>query len=599
MSSIDNSYNRPSFPYRCGRTAVWEKPCFFGPNPDGTCGGTVACQPRRAGGRYVCRRRPEHGGPCELGPLPDGACAVHQLPCQPRRTLRSFRFQVTMITFIVVIALLGAFGSNGALTSNNATLFRDPGRILNVHAAVTGEQGCNSCHEPHDADPLGFLLAVFQPSGPAQGKSNKCLTCHEISKKPGSGHMSEACTVCHSEHKGAVAPVSKLSDTQCHACHKIKFTTFSASHPEFKKTYPYTRRTAINFDHVKHLETHFKDQRFADKAPKGRCIGCHIVSKASWRVPIRAFEETCAGCHEEQIAKRELTLFNLPELNKSIVDPKAVADVCPGGASEKAEEFESASLDPLNPVLAALMGVDGGDIAAYQEKIGALLEGVLNDGTAPLSALVTKAEGRPAYLLDGLTPSQLHSATCSWAANKGYEAPGEPEFGGWHAGEFSLKYRAFRHRDSVFVEWLNFAAAAGIEGISKELLNDEGPGSCVKCHSVSDTDAVRVEWKSAEAELRAHYKYSHAPHLNLLGPGTECETCHALDKKADYAAAFKQTDPKIFNSNFSKIGKKLCATCHQERQVVEKCLTCHKYHDQTSFKERMMAGEPKTQSMGQ
>jgi hypothetical protein len=599
MSSIENSYNRPNFPYRCGRAAVWEKPCYSGPNPDGTCGGTAACEPRRSGDRYVCRRSREQGGPCEHDPLPDGTCALRQLPCQPRRRFRSFRFQVTMIAFIIVIALLGAFGSNGPLTSDNATLFRDPGKILDVHAAVVGERGCSSCHAPHDMDPRGFVLAVFRPSGPSQGGSNKCLACHVIAKKPGSGHSAEACTLCHAEHKGAVAPVSKITDQQCHTCHKTKFTTFSASHPEFKKTYPYVRRTAINFDHVKHLETHFKDQRFADKAPKDRCIGCHVASKASWRVPIKPFQETCAGCHEKQIGKRELTLFTFPELKKNPADPKTIADSCPGGAPKKADEYESASLEPLNPVAAALLGVDGGDISSYEGHVGALLEGMLTEGNAPISELLSKADGQPAHLLSGLAPGLLHSAACSWAANREHEAPGEPEFGGWHAGEFFLRYRALRHQDPVIKAWLDFAAAAEIEGLSKELLGVDGPGSCVKCHSVSETDAVRVEWRSAETERRALYTYSHVPHLNLLGPGSECETCHALDKKADYAAAFKQIDPKVFNSNFSAIGKKLCAACHQQGQVVENCLTCHKYHDQTGFKDRMMAGELKTQGTSQ
>ncbi len=504
-----------------------------------------------------------------------------------------------MIAFIIVIALLGAFGSNGPLTSDNATLFRDPGKILDVHTAVIGEQGCSSCHEPHDADPKSFVLAVFRPSGPSHGKSNKCLACHVIAKKPGSGHTAEACTLCHTEHKGAVAPVSKLTDQQCHTCHKAKFTTFSASHPQFKKTYPFVRRTAITFDHVKHLETHFKDQRFADKTPKGRCVGCHVASKASWRVPIKPFEEACSGCHEEQIRKRELTLFAFPELAKSPVDPKTVADACPDGTPAKAVEFESASLEPLNPVSAALMGVKEADISSYEKPVGALVEGMLNDGSAPFAALLKKAGGQPAHLLNGLVPGMLRSAACSWASNKEHEAPGEPEYGGWHVGEFFLKYRALWHRDSVVMAWLDFAAGAEIEGLSKELLSADGPGSCVKCHSVSETDAVRVEWKSAETERRALYKYSHVPHLNLLGPGSECETCHALDKKADYAAAFKQTDPKVFNSNFSGIAKKLCATCHQQGQVVENCLTCHKYHDQTGFKDRMMAGEPRKQGTSQ
>lgn len=504
-----------------------------------------------------------------------------------------------MITFIVVIALLGAFGSNGALTSNNATLFRDPGPILDVHAAEIGERGCVSCHEPHNADSMGFLLAAFQPSGPSHGTSNKCLDCHVISKTAGSVHKVDTCTLCHTEHKGDVATVTTLTDQQCSSCHKAKFTTFSSSHPEFKNTFPYKRRTALNFDHTKHLETHFKDARFANKAPEGRCVGCHVVSKASWRVPVKPFEETCAGCHEEQIAKRELILFRLPELSENVVDLAAVADACRGVTPKKTEAFESASLDPLNPVMAALMGVDGGDIPAYQSNVGTLLEGMLNDGTAPLSALLKKAEGRPALLLNGLTPSLLHAAACSWAANKEYEAPAKPEFGGWHAQEFSLGYRAVRHRDPVLVAWLNFTASSEIEGLSKELLNAEGPGSCVKCHSVSETDAVRVEWNSAVTELRAYHKYSHAPHLNLLGPESQCETCHTLNKNADYATAFKQSDPKVFNSNFSKIENKVCANCHRKGQVVQRCLTCHRYHEQTGFKVRMMAGKPRNERTGQ
>lgn len=593
MSSIEDSYNRPNFPYRCGRAAVWEKPCPFGPNVDGSCGGTAACEPRKTGDRYVCRRRAEYGGPCETGPMPDGSCALRQPPCQPRMTLRAFRFQLALLALIVVVALVAAFGSGGALIPATAYLFRDPGRILDVHAAEIDGRGCVACHEPHDTDSRGFLLAAFKPSGPSRGTTNKCLGCHVITKTAASVHKVDDCALCHTEHKGGVAPVAVITDQQCHSCHKIKFTTFDASHPPFKTTYPHKRRTAINFDHVKHLDVHFKDARFAAKAPEGRCIGCHVVSKASWRVPNKPFEEACAGCHEEQIAKRELILLNSPEMEKNVFDLAAVAEACPGVVPEKAGEYESVSLDPLNPVLAGLMGVDAADIPAYQDKVGALFEGILSDGGEPLATLLKKAEGRPAFLLDGLTPSLLHPVVCSWAANKEYEAPGTAEFGGWHAGELSLRYRALRHQDPLLAAWLDFAASAEIESLSKEFLSPEGPGTCVKCHSVSETDAVRVEWRSAAANLRANYKYSHAPHLNLLGPESQCETCHVLNKKADYAAAFKQMDPKVFNSNFSKIEQKTCAACHREGRVAQSCLTCHKYHEQTGFRVRMMAGKPK------
>ena len=42
-----SSYERPNFPYRCGRAAAWGKPCANGPNIDGTCGGAAGCAPFR------------------------------------------------------------------------------------------------------------------------------------------------------------------------------------------------------------------------------------------------------------------------------------------------------------------------------------------------------------------------------------------------------------------------------------------------------------------------------------------------------------------------------------------------------------------------
>lgn len=599
MSSIENSYNRPNFPYRCGRAMLWEKPCTFGPNADGSCGGVSACRPRRSGDRFTCRRRPEDGGPCADGPLPDGTCALTQPPCQPRRTLRASRSRLTVLALIAVIALIGAFGSGGSLVSGKLSTFRDPGQLLDVHAGVIGEEGCGTCHEPHQADAAGFIAAAFHPSGPANSVTNKCLSCHVLPNKASEVHKAENCGTCHTEHKGGIAAVTTLTDQQCHSCHKVKFTTFAKSHPEFRDTYPYKRRTAISFDHTKHLEVHFKDERYAKKAPEERCISCHAVSKASSRVPIKTFEEICAGCHEEQIASKEMAFFTLPEFEKNPVDMAAVAEACNGKAPDADAEYESVSLEPFNPVMAALLDVDPTDIAAYQEKVGRLLEGMASNGLEPFKELLAKSEGKSRYLLNGLSPSLLHSAACSWAANKEYEVPSEPEFGGWFASEYTLGYRPVRHRDPTMMAWLNFAASTENEMLSNELLVSDGPGSCIKCHSVSETDAVRVAWRPAASEMRAHHKYSHAPHLNLLGPGSECEACHTLNKKADYASAFKQHDPKVFNSNFAKIENNVCATCHRKGQVVEGCLTCHKYHEQTGFKDRMMVSSSATPKMGQ
>ena len=183
MTAPVNSYNRPNFPHRCGRGALWQKPCRFGPNADGTCGGTAACQPRKNNDRYVCRRRPEDGGQCELGPLPDGTCCLAQPPCRPRPTLRSFRDRLTFLAVVLTLALIGAFGSGGSLIEDSSHELRNPGQIMDMHAGATGKAGCGACHESHDKPADQFVLAAFQPSGPSNSMTNKCLDCHSF-KRP-------------------------------------------------------------------------------------------------------------------------------------------------------------------------------------------------------------------------------------------------------------------------------------------------------------------------------------------------------------------------------------------------------------------------------
>jgi len=128
-----SAYERPTFPYRCGRAALWGKPCARGPNIDGTCGGTTECTPFFKDGRYECRRPRTAGGPCAEGPLPDGTCSQQQPPCVPRATLRAYRGRLTLLSVALTVALIAAFlglspDGAGTLTSVN------PGPLSGAHA---------------------------------------------------------------------------------------------------------------------------------------------------------------------------------------------------------------------------------------------------------------------------------------------------------------------------------------------------------------------------------------------------------------------------------------------------------------------------------
>ena len=643
-------YERPNFPYRCGRIGLWSKPCGRGPSSDGQCGGVAECRPFFDDGRWVCRRSTRSGGPCEEGPLPDGTCSHRHPPCKPMLSLRGYRGRLTFLAAALVIALVSAFAYYGdgatALSSVN------PGALSDGHQNFTGAEGCATCHKPHGGDAISWFQASWSPGT----LSKSCESCHAFNGPATTPHNEEyktagaervtECTMCHTEHKGAHATITHLSDSQCSACHEKQFDSFSHGHPSFSKDYPSRRRTAIAFDHTNHLSKHFQDQRFAERAPKDRCIGCHNVDAAARNVPVRPFEETCARCHESQIEKRELVMFALPEFEENPFDMAAVGEACGptaeareaagdrmaelaetlaalagsgagpdaaaelqreiealkgllgfGEPGEPEEEYESVSTETLPPTAVMMLGIeDGEDIEAYAEPVRDLIMGMIEGGHEPLIEAL-EGRGDPTTLLRDLPPELLRGVACAWALNVEYEAPAEAVSGGWFADGLSLRYRPSRHADPVAKAWLNLAAAGG-EGVTEDvrdmlLSRSEGPGACTKCHSVSETalksETLRVEWGFGAQSSQRHLNYSHGPHLNLLGPGASCETCHKLNETAEFAAAFKHANPLDFESNFKSIENNTCTACHAEGKVRQECTLCHEYHNGNAFKRRMVS----------
>ena len=349
-----------------------------------------------------------------------------------------------------------------------------PGPLSSIHQNFTSEQGCNACHAAHGSGALGWLEAAMTKSGP----SDNCTNCHQF-KNPVNGPHNSAlisashpgntsCTMCHTEHKGADANIVKMDDAQCNSCHKAKFASFATNHKEFSETYPFGQRTAIAFNHSSHFGKHFKDARYSKNAPAKGCVGCHNVALAERNVPVRGFDDTCAGCHQDTVAGREFVMFTFPEFEENPIDIEDIIE-SPGGtlaaaakatqdlqgeveklaettssASSKAiveeiktiladlgdrvgseeadEEFEPISSETLSPVSAELLGVNGEEVDEYAEATKTLVEGVLENGVTALAELVGEAGGNPDTLLRGLSNSTVVPAFTAWAANKEYEA---------------------------------------------------------------------------------------------------------------------------------------------------------------------------------
>lgn len=151
-------------------------------------------------------------------------------------------------------------------------------------------------------------------------------------------------------------------------------------------------------------------------------------------------------------------------------------------------------------------------------------------------------------------------------------------FGGWYLDDYVLRYRPQGHADPFLHAWLDAAPATGAFA---RLADPKGPGACTKCHSVDAVGgaAPQVNWAPKKPDPRRHpfTVFSHTAHFSLLGE-RGCATCHELDRAADFAAAFKGTDPRAFASNFGTPPRAACAQCHTPKIAGDDCMLCHRYH---------------------
>ncbi|MDP3920632.1 MAG: cytochrome c3 family protein [Candidatus Omnitrophota bacterium] len=612
-------YERPNARHRCGREAHWQKPCWQGPNPDGSCGGTAECSPARTGeGNYQCRRPPHAGGPCSEGPLPDGTCTHKRPPCLPALNLRGRRGRAAVLTLALAVSVIGVFMAFPRANSMGISPV-NPGPLSAKHARFAGDAGCVSCHEAHQGGFSTWIGALFKPAD----MSTQCLSCHTFEGPALSSHnrifagrtdlQETQCSSCHTEHRGVSTAITQMSDAQCHTCHQVKFSSFSRDHPEFGADYPHDERMAIKFDHATHFSRYFKDKKFLDRAPTA-CAACHYLDKSNGRhVPVAGFETTCSKCHSSQITQKDLVLFRLPEMLVQNLDAEKIADVCGADAGTAVaalgvkDGYESVSLEEPTEIMAHLLGTGMDDPEDYQGPTQTLIQEMAADGLTPLAELLDErgGAGTASSLLAGLSPELVREVACTWAQNLEYESPHEKLASGWFADYLELRYKPAGHADPVMKNWVDFGlrAESSSEDMRAALLSsNQGGGRCTKCHAVTESTSaagdksLAVEWALRGPAVRDHTQFNHAVHMNLLQGETACLTCHVMDPEADFSVSFESSRADQFVSSFKAISKDTCTQCHGAKsaketgsKVRDNCLLCHTYHHNPTLSHSMEA----------
>lgn len=571
-------YERPHGKYQCGRAACWEKPCFNGPKPDGSCGGATECAPVRIGERWECRRPVAAGGPCAIGPKPDGTCSQCRPPCSPRLSLRSLRGRLVCSAMAAVIACILFWFHFGGTGHRIAAVNPGPLSAMHQHlpsvvfpAKANGgaSPNCSVCHTAHAAGAAGWIKAAFKPSQ----MSAQCLACHRFGNPADNRvqnsqhneifpHLSHAtvtqCQMCHTEHHGPDAKITLFTDTQCNTCHSRTIKSFDKDHPQFSEFFPHREFSGISFNHAKHAGSYFEAGKFV-------CSECHAARRDERVTGEVSFEQSCSRCHAKDIPANDLVILHLPE--KLSQDPGDIT------ALEKMLFNDAAGMKNFYKELS---------------KSGAVLQNRLQSrsGKADLKPLFRSIKWEAVAAAAALLVSKGTALDRNGAFDIGLRNAGD----GWswsteNSDAPELHYRATAHADPVMRAWLEFGLSLSPELGNAMFDHKQGPGNCAKCHVAGTRDAMKIEWKMGRSNNEGrHTTFSHGKHLDLL----DCKGCHALNPTADLSTQFT-AGANIMQagarpvSSFKSISLQTCSQCHAEKKVSQSCLLCHRYHSEPSL----------------
>ena len=427
-----------------------------------------------------------------------------------------------------------------------------------------------------------------------------------------------ACAACHREHRGTMQDLTAMSNTACQACHRRRFTSFAAHHPNFG-AWPYAPPTRITFSHASHAGKHFPAEK-----REFSCAMCHAVDAAGAFELTAGYEASCAQCHEKGLLASisdGVPLVAVPTLDVDLL-AEAGREVGPWPAAASgdfegtipaamqlllaADSQAASALERLGPGFDLFdLDIDDPEQLAAAAEIAAATKRLVADlaesGQAAIGDRLSVALGRPiaaaelVKLASGLSPDTTGGFRDQWfPVASGAPATGGGDraaqrarvaAGGWLGDDatLSLRRQPAGHADPSMTAWLDVLAEAA-QGERKKIagpllaaaLKPTAPGQCGSCHALRQEPGgvSKIAWRALRPadEPRGLTFFSHGPHLTEARL-RDCASCHQVA-----ALSLADEKPTLPVADFSPLSKALCAECHIERAAGESCQQCHAYH---------------------
>lgn len=645
-------YDRPSAKKVCGLKADGGG-CELGPNSEGLCPGRAQCVPYRTGDRWDCTRSQSNGGKCKNGPGPDGQCP-HSVRCVPADSVRySRRKLVTYAAFFLVALFLSS------LYSSLGQDIISPGELSAKHGGVALNQ-CADCHGEATEHPQAWFARALDGFSGQHSSNDNCLSCHKLGAAAGLPHSIPThklrafaaqttpdyaaatsaqpmqrdipCFSCHQEHQGKQADLTEVSNKQCDSCHQQQHMPFKA-HPEFLSYSP-AEKTEVAFDHQKHFVNYFLKDDMRGQA-QTQCDSCHALSEGGRQMAVKAFDQSCGGCHQKDVTGEKLYPPAIAVLGLPLLDVKTLAAASvsigswPALAEARLTPFMFHWLSRYPEIAPILRKVRNGDIdlsfledSSTQDlqligqmvwRIKQLFLTVGSSGPEQLLVLSEKiaqaniSDADGAAMFGSLPVSLMNTVNNAWFKNisrelanfeRGNSSPsvrfesdssGLPEpsaLGGWYAKDFNLYYQPTGHADPFMRSWLTFSgqysqSAAGLADVFAELSARGTPGQCGKCHESLSESPQTIRWTMGFRGMNFREMNS-----GTVNPSVHAQTSltnfdhsrHLHIVSQDGCASCHRLDMEKTVKQFSSITKADCQSCHTAPAAGDDCTTCHNYH---------------------
>jgi hypothetical protein len=330
----------------------------------------------------------------------------------------SRRDRLAVLLALVTIACLGA-----AFLLGKGTHFLMPGPLASAHGAI---ENCSACHTKSGSGKFDWIHNVA--AGDPLADSKACLTCHRMPNAALNPHGASAealkqstrrltrvaaatpaplaasaqsivfptgdvvaggvyCANCHQEHQGVDFDLSKISNEQCGSCHVVKFDSFDGNHPKFDN-YPLQRRTRIIYDHAGHFGKHFPEVTQKDPAKRipATCSNCHNSREDKRLMAVASFEQTCSGCHADQITGKErvsgpkgIAFLTLPGLDlQTLKEKNASIGEWPEASEAELTSFMKVMISRNERGRALIKTVDGLNLQDLSNATGDQIKAVSN-----------------------------------------------------------------------------------------------------------------------------------------------------------------------------------------------------------------------------